>query len=941
MKIHISKFLSLFLKIFILLLQLIIYIFQVLQRLDLRGKNQTLAEELSGGMRRKLSLAMAIVGNSNILILDEPTSGLDPEARREIWDFLLSMRGTRTILITTHYMEEADILGDRIAIMHNGSLKCYGSSMFLKKHYGTGYVLNILTCPEYDLEAISNLITKHISDAKVKGVNGNCVTYMLPTNDTTALSKLFENLEQRKDEINVANFGVSITTMEEVFLRVGEIADEVDRGSSNGDDESKGLLDKHYNENIEFTRIEAPFVLMMQQLKGLLTKRFQYCRRKWFMHLTIIAIPLLILLLALGLMTINSDSGSKNNDENIRLNLRIGKYEKANVLYSYENAAETYMRTYEHLLKEENVTYRIVPNVNTAVIAIGNKSMVEYDRTLIVGAQFSAKDKRLSLNGMYGSFAYHGPPISLNLLTNTLLQNVLNDPTYSINITNNPIPAEVSEPKSDSVESLTRAINWLFLIPIAFTVLIGGLIIFPQEEHKSGVLHLQIMAGVPRLLYWISNFIFDMSMYLKIIVIFVILLLCFDYGGSFGNIQSLSALILLVLFFGCAALPFSYILTYRKSAAGNISLLIMLQIFIGAIGTIVIVVMNFTAHVGNTARYRDVTMFFLYFFPHFAFSYGIFVFTKHAVDLRNWNHITDENERIYMCTLQLNPCCLNADSAECHDYMSFFGNDINNSIKIPVNVLIVHCFAYFSLLIFLQTGIPAKFVGRIFDWFNRRNNDYREILSEDVQEERDRIELQVTSGQIHDVLIGKNLKKWYSRVYATRDLNFGVRSGECFGLLGVNGAGKTTTFKILTGDIPPSDGESFIHGNSMYVDRTKYLKNIGYCPQAHALNMTLTGREMLTLFAYIRGVPEETIPKEVNKWLVRCGIQQYENVVCKKYSGGNKRKLSFGVALIGNPSIIMLDEPTCGVDPVARRKLWDVLAVVRKAGQSIVLTTHR
>lgn len=95
------------------------------------------AKTLSGGMKRKLSVGVALCGRSRVVILDEPTTGMDPGARRVIWDLLQKERNGRTLLLTTHFMEEADLLGDRIAIMTNGVVQCCGSSIFLKKTYGT------------------------------------------------------------------------------------------------------------------------------------------------------------------------------------------------------------------------------------------------------------------------------------------------------------------------------------------------------------------------------------------------------------------------------------------------------------------------------------------------------------------------------------------------------------------------------------------------------------------------------------------------------------------------------------------------------------------------------------------------------------------------------------------------------------------------------------
>ncbi|OQR76348.1 ATP-binding cassette sub-family A member 1-like [Tropilaelaps mercedesae] len=108
----------------------------ILSKFDLSGKRYVLSRDLSGGMKRKLCMANAMVGGSNILVLDEPTAGMDPQARRSIWTVLQEVRRTRTILLTTHYMEEADVLGDRIAFLSHGKLKCAGSPMFLKKKFG-------------------------------------------------------------------------------------------------------------------------------------------------------------------------------------------------------------------------------------------------------------------------------------------------------------------------------------------------------------------------------------------------------------------------------------------------------------------------------------------------------------------------------------------------------------------------------------------------------------------------------------------------------------------------------------------------------------------------------------------------------------------------------------------------------------------------------------
>ncbi|CAF3597225.1 unnamed protein product [Rotaria sp. Silwood2] len=110
----------------------------------LTSKRNATVSTLSGGMKRKLSVAMAFVGDAKTIILDEPTAGVDPYARRAIWELLLKLKQGRTILLSSHHMDEADVLGDRIAIISNGQLKCCGTSLFLKTTFGEGYVLTLI-----------------------------------------------------------------------------------------------------------------------------------------------------------------------------------------------------------------------------------------------------------------------------------------------------------------------------------------------------------------------------------------------------------------------------------------------------------------------------------------------------------------------------------------------------------------------------------------------------------------------------------------------------------------------------------------------------------------------------------------------------------------------------------------------------------------------------
>ncbi|TNM85914.1 hypothetical protein fugu_008185 [Takifugu bimaculatus] len=176
---------------------------------------------------------------------------------------------------------------------------------------------------------------------------------------------------------------------------------------------------------------------------------------------------------------------------------------------------------------------------------------------------------------------------------------------------------------------------------------------------------------------------------------------------------------------------------------------------------------------------------------------------------------------------------------------------------------------------------------------------------EDVARERQRI---LSGGGQSDILELRQLTKIYKRKQkpAVDRLCVGIPRGECFGLLGVNGAGKTSTFKMLTGDSMVTGGEAYLASKSVTKEIDEVHQNMGYCPQFDAINDLLTGREHLEFYAILRGVPEKEVC-EVADWGIRkLGLMKYVDKAAGSYSGGNMRKLSTAIALIGGPPVVFL-----------------------------------
>ena len=172
-----------------------------------------------------------------------------------------------------------------------------------------------------------------------------------------------------------------------------------------------------------------------------------------------------------------------------------------------------------------------------------------------------------------------------------------------------------------------------------------------------------------------------------------------------------------------------------------------------------------------------------------------------------------------------------------------------------------------------------------------------------------------------------------------RDLCLRIQPGECFGFLGVNGAGKSTTFSMLTGATPPTSGDASLRGLSILSQQRALRRLVGFCPQHDALEALLTCREHLRLYAHIKGVPRRHVDDEVESLLVDLDLAMFANKRAGTLSGGNKRKLCVAIALIGAPQLVLLDEPSSGMDAASKRFLWAVIRR-RTAQCCTILTTH-
>ena len=184
-----------------------------------------------------------------------------------------------------------------------------------------------------------------------------------------------------------------------------------------------------------------------------------------------------------------------------------------------------------------------------------------------------------------------------------------------------------------------------------------------------------------------------------------------------------------------------------------------------------------------------------------------------------------------------------------------------------------------------------------------------------------------------------NLRKEYKDVVAVNNLNLEIEEGELFSLLGVNGAGKTTTIKMLSTLVKPTSGDAFIFDNSILKDETKIKEIIDISMQETAIARKLTVDENIMFYAMLSGLKKEDAEKARDDIYQSFGLDSVKNKRADKLSGGWQRKLSIALALVSSPKVLFLDEPTLGLDVIARRELWKTIESL-KGKMTIILTTH-
>ena len=622
---------------------------KIIKDLDLWEKRDDFAKNLSGGQKRRLSIGIALIGKSDIILLDEPSSGMDTSARRSLWEMLKNYKNDRIIILTTHFMDEADFLGDRIGIMGKGKLLTCGRSLFLKNKFGVGYTLTLVKRdPMAPAVPIINLIKKHIPEATILSNVSAELGIQLPVSTTPKFSGLFQELDSLKESLGVSGYGISITTLEEVFLKVAEIdslyANDSDKkkptpqknnlivemGPSSaeqslalqqGEPEAVSLNKVQDLDENDQERIEGKATLLKAHFIALLMKKWHYFKRDKKGLIREIFLPIIIMIIGLAAMraplTVKTPA--------VPLNPVALWPQPVNVRYNTHMPDTTAVSTNLVSLLGKNVTL-ISSNAQTLTAfdtEITNNAMTT-DPSLRM-AYFIEKDDvttyQWSFTALVNTTARQAAPLAINYMSSTILQQ--KDPSNFINQVLTSLPKTgVQNERRQGVLSGVIAVN-VFTMGLSFIA--ASLIFLVVKETESNAKHQQIVSGVSISAYWMSNYLVDFLKYLLPGIIGPLLVIAFDISALKDN-GAWSATWALFLLFGPANISFAYALSFLfKTAGGGQIAGFFINMCIGILG----------ASLFGTLRLFDTTAaaakgvaWIFRIFPTYCFADGLFVTTS-------------------------------------------------------------------------------------------------------------------------------------------------------------------------------------------------------------------------------------------------------------------------------------------------------------------------
>ncbi|PQE06676.1 hypothetical protein CJF30_00008578 [Rutstroemia sp. NJR-2017a BBW] len=891
----------------------------VLVECDILEKADQAVETLSGGQQRKVQLAISFVGSSNLCFIDEASSGLDPLSRRNIWK-IISNSSRRTILITTHFLDEADMLADNIAIIYEGKLITTGTSTSLKARYGKGY--EVCQLPEDD-EIHAGQLVPPICHTKTS---------------IEATQKLLE-----LEELSGGLYSVTFPSLDQAFLHLtsSSLNSEVNANDSvagteiaRQETERQGLnMDGSDDSDLEIGRRVGFFA----QLLALLKKRYLLARHNWLSTSLALAIPT-ILAVALS-STFSKFSKFSQCLDNLDILTQNASILDADSFSQYEGEYTVLNPLFAPEYVNDLGSYPVSAVVGPPSAFEGNEqtrvyvsNMEQYFPEIRLAPYLTAADRALGTRGNVSTLdemialveANHGEP-GFGIFTpspneNTIIHRM--SPEYTVaglNIISNRLALSSTSGKAPRTIHTTyrkfrhveptpdsMSIPLLVFITLGFICSTSVSIMYPVSEKVNNVRALQYSNSVSPGALWSAYLLFDM--HTGFLISFV------TWGALFAANSSVwyeSTFVLFALILFCIATYLGlYICSmFLKKAAFAVAVCVH----------IMLMVVYLLAYIVNQSK-GPVNEY------HITLQIqGALGLTSPAANLLRTFFIASNNFGI---------TCGETGWYNLHPiaFTLYGGVYINLILQIMFLVLVITCIEYHNMDWVFKL-IPRRKQPIRLGTSHEENADH---FTATAEHDTDIPLKDIKKNKLTPVLELSGVSKFFGSLTAVENVSFNISENETLALLGANGAGKSTTFNMIRGLLKPSAGAISILDLNIVTNPEQARLYLGTCSQEDSID-DLTIRQTLNFYASIKGL--RNVKHNVDKLLKAFKIMHFENVLVTKLSGGTRRKVMVCIALLGNPRLLLLDEPSTGLDAGAKRVLWEVIQSLSH-DRATLLTTH-
>ncbi|XP_050355241.1 uncharacterized protein LOC126776662 [Nymphalis io] len=950
---------------------------------------------LSGGTRRRLCVALAFVAQPSLVSLDEPTSGVDPAARRDIWSMIIRLRENRTILLTTHHLDEAELLSDQIIIMHKGQIHTTGTPTEIKRTLGTGYNLSVMY-PDNNLSSIQDAEPEEVSmeektkdllsvtrsvikNANLVDVNGLEVEINLPFYDPDGVSNnLLEAcsaLERARDALGYRSVVLDCSSLEHVFYNICRRADAQDCEMSSAPESSSNSASTSCikNDQTPLVSPEGPLKgTAWQQFVAIFYARYLHYLRNRLLLFLLIVLPSLFIIIAMAFSTIRPPA-----DNEISLKLYRDTYEGSTQfiipqpsIYSDNmdpSLAQRVMGALQREKQSRNWTsydsptckcvdsvqqcdqnkdidldrpeLMLLPDVNTLNDWLVT-SQEAYIEKRYGGFTSSIKNNMTHLVAWYNNKGHHALPSVINELNSALLKVITGDESANITVYTHPLKITKEQLNKDTVYQHIADAGISGMLLLAYSLVGAGGAVYLVSARRDGRAGLVRLCGAAPARTLLADLLWDLAIIVINMVITAVVLQIFHFPVFVAR-NNLPAICILILLYGYACTNFVHVFQRLFSEASLANMVLFCgNAFVGLAGITLLLILDIISDSDATDHTRWVLHKILMLSPQFTLGDGLLEIAKNTIQAQVLLQFGMDTYRdplkqnvvgyhyialvlvgtvLFMVNLAIEYDCfeiiivrLGSKSSDMEDSL--------DSQSVPAEVL-----AEEQRVTDALQSLRLRTIGNINAGFVDSDGDSASPKKSGAPRAP------------RDVCAARALRRRYGARVALHGLSLGIPAGQCTALIGENGAGKSTTFSMLTGELRPTSGHIYLLGRK--VNKRELSQGlISYCPQSDAIDPLLTVKETLVFYCRLRGIEdrEEVIRRTIDLF----ELAKYTHVRSGTLSGGNKRKLCTAVAFMARTPLVLLDEPTSGMDPASRGCVCAAARGAARAARAALLATH-